>query len=87
MRLEGLGHLKKIHPTGTRTRDLPACSIVPQPTTLHKTKYLYKGRGFLKAKYSFYNRKLSNTPYALVRAENSQFECYQHRDICLLKHV
>jgi hypothetical protein len=29
MRLEGSGKLKKIHLIGTRTRDLPACSIVP----------------------------------------------------------
>jgi hypothetical protein len=29
VRLEGLGELKKIHLIGTRTRDLPACSIVP----------------------------------------------------------
>jgi hypothetical protein len=34
VRLEGLGKLKKIHPIGTRSRDLPACSIVPQRTTL-----------------------------------------------------
>jgi hypothetical protein len=34
MRLEELGQLKKIHLIGTRTRDLPACSVVPQPTTL-----------------------------------------------------
>jgi hypothetical protein len=35
VRLEGLGKLKKkIHLIGTRTRDLPACTIVPQPTTL-----------------------------------------------------
>jgi hypothetical protein len=33
VRLEGLGQLKKIHLIGTRTRDLPVCSIVPQPTT------------------------------------------------------
>jgi hypothetical protein len=26
--------MKKFHLIGTRTRDLPACSIVPQPTTL-----------------------------------------------------
>jgi hypothetical protein len=31
MRLEGLGKLKKIHLIGIRSRDLPACSIVPQP--------------------------------------------------------
>jgi hypothetical protein len=35
VRLEGLGHLKKSNDLiGTRTRDLPVCSIVPQPTTL-----------------------------------------------------
>jgi hypothetical protein len=34
VRLEGLGQLKKIHLIDTRTRDLPACSKVPQPTTL-----------------------------------------------------
>jgi hypothetical protein len=35
VQLEGLGNLKKtIDLIGTRTHDLPACSIVPQPTTL-----------------------------------------------------
>jgi hypothetical protein len=35
VRLEGLGQLKKSDdPIGNRIRDLPACSIVPQPTTL-----------------------------------------------------
>jgi hypothetical protein len=36
VRLEGLGQLKekKIHLIGTRNRDFPACSIMPQPTTL-----------------------------------------------------
>jgi hypothetical protein len=34
VRLEGLGKLKKIHVIGTRSRDLPACSVEPQPTTL-----------------------------------------------------
>jgi hypothetical protein len=34
MWLGGLGKLKEIHLIGTWTRDLPACSIVPQPTTL-----------------------------------------------------
>jgi hypothetical protein len=48
--LEGLGKLeeKKIHLTGTRTHDLPACSIVSQPTMLqcappfssYKIKYI-----------------------------------------------
>jgi hypothetical protein len=34
VRLEGLVQLKKIHLIGTQNRDLPVCSIVPQPTTL-----------------------------------------------------
>jgi hypothetical protein len=33
MRLEGLDQLKKIHLIRTRTRYLPACSIVPEPNT------------------------------------------------------
>jgi hypothetical protein len=31
VRLEGLGKLKKIHLIGSRTGDLPVCSIVIQP--------------------------------------------------------
>jgi hypothetical protein len=34
VRLEGLGKLKKIHLIRTRSHDLPACTIVHQPTTL-----------------------------------------------------
>jgi hypothetical protein len=34
VRLEGLGKMKKFTSSGTRTGDLPACSIVPQPATL-----------------------------------------------------
>jgi hypothetical protein len=34
VRLEGLRKLKKFHLIGTRTRDILACSTVPQPTTL-----------------------------------------------------
>jgi hypothetical protein len=33
-RLEGLGKLKNSTSSGSRTGDLPAYSIVPQPTTL-----------------------------------------------------
>jgi hypothetical protein len=42
VRLEGIGNLKKIHLIGTQTRDLPACSIVPQPTTLPHAQRLAK---------------------------------------------
>jgi hypothetical protein len=42
VRLEELGQLKKkIHLIGTRTRDLPSCSIVPQPTTLSHGPILF----------------------------------------------
>jgi hypothetical protein len=35
VQVEGLDQLKKLNDLiGNRTRDLPACSIVPQPTTL-----------------------------------------------------
>jgi hypothetical protein len=34
VRLEELGKLKNIDLIGTRTRDLLACNILPQPTTL-----------------------------------------------------
>jgi hypothetical protein len=40
VRLEGLSQLKKkIHLIGIRSRDLTACSIVPQPTTLLRAPY------------------------------------------------
>jgi hypothetical protein len=34
VQLEGFGKLKKSTSSGTRTGNLPACSVVPQPTTL-----------------------------------------------------
>jgi hypothetical protein len=42
MRLEGLDKLKKKSNDliGNRTRDLPACSIVPQPTTLPRAPFV-----------------------------------------------
>jgi hypothetical protein len=39
MWLEGLSILKKIHLIGTRSGDLPACSIAPQPTTLQRAHF------------------------------------------------
>jgi hypothetical protein len=36
VRLGGLGKLKKKNLIGARTRDLPACSTVPEPTTLSR---------------------------------------------------
>jgi hypothetical protein len=42
VRLEGLGNLKKIiYLIGSRTSDLPACSIVPQPL-LYRVPLLHK---------------------------------------------
>jgi hypothetical protein len=42
VRLERLGKFKKIHLIGIRSRDLPACSIVPQPTTLPRAPEFLK---------------------------------------------
>jgi hypothetical protein len=39
VRLEGLGKLKKANDIANQTRDLPVCSIVPQPTTLPRAPY------------------------------------------------
>jgi hypothetical protein len=39
VRLEGLGQWKKIHLIGIRYRDLPACMILPQPTTLPRAPF------------------------------------------------
>jgi hypothetical protein len=39
VRLECLGKLKKFTSSGSRTGDLPACSIVPQPTTLPRAPH------------------------------------------------
>jgi hypothetical protein len=43
MRLEGLRQLKNFsNLNGNRTRDLPSCGIVPQPTTLRRAVlYIY----------------------------------------------
>jgi hypothetical protein len=40
VRLEGLGKLKKIYINGTRSRDCPARSIMPQTTTLPRAAVL-----------------------------------------------
>jgi hypothetical protein len=40
VQLEGLGKLKKKKPHRTQTRDLPACSIVPPPTTVGQLYFL-----------------------------------------------
>jgi hypothetical protein len=40
VRLEGLGQLKKSISFGTGTGDLPACRIVPEPTTLPRATWM-----------------------------------------------
>jgi hypothetical protein len=51
VRLEGLGKLKtKSTSFGTRTGDLPACSIVPQPTTLPRAPLPLKHFNFYTVK-------------------------------------
>jgi hypothetical protein len=45
VRLEGLGKLKKSNDLiGNRTRDLLACSIMPQPTTIPRAPFSQKVR-------------------------------------------
>jgi hypothetical protein len=44
--MEGLGKLKKIRLIGTRSRDVPACSIVSQPTALPRAPHHSRRRHF-----------------------------------------
>jgi hypothetical protein len=46
VQLEDLGKLKKSTSSGTRTGELPACSIVPQPTTLPRAPVFSSIHGF-----------------------------------------
>jgi hypothetical protein len=45
--LEGLGKLKKSTSSGIRSRDLPVCSVVPQPTTPPRTPSFEVGTKYL----------------------------------------
>jgi hypothetical protein len=59
--LEGLGKLKKCTSSGTWTGDLPACSIVPQPTTLPRAPVRMGGQrnNYDKAKeQNYFNKNL-----------------------------
>jgi hypothetical protein len=38
VRLEGLGQFKNPMTSGIQSRDLPACSVVPEPTTLPRAQ-------------------------------------------------
>jgi hypothetical protein len=58
VRLEGLDQLK-IHLIGTRTRDLPACSIVPQPRAPRPVIYYY----------------IISSPLILVMRNKTHLEC------------
>jgi hypothetical protein len=50
VRLEELDKLKKSTSSGTRTGDLPACIIVPQPTTLPRSELYIPSDRRLSAK-------------------------------------
>jgi hypothetical protein len=52
VRLEGLGKLKKSTSSGTRSGAFPACSIVPQPTTLPRAPVKYKAHGNIWAYFT-----------------------------------
>jgi hypothetical protein len=54
VRLEGLGKLKMSTSSGTRTGDLPACSTVPQPTTLPRAPIFYVTNETLADGYCLY---------------------------------
>jgi hypothetical protein len=71
MRLEGLGKLKFNDISGNRTHDVPACSIVPQPTTLPRAPgkiYIFSIR------LNRYSCKMSAQKKPRYRATNKEWE-------------
>jgi hypothetical protein len=69
VRLEGLGQLKKSTSSGTRTGDFPACSIVPQPTTLSRAPMKQM---FLKI-FMFENKTLE---WKILNRQNTDIHDY-----------
>jgi hypothetical protein len=68
VQLEGLSKLKKkIHLIGTRTRDLPDCSIVPQPTTLPRAPIILgKGNKLWSSSLCTFLQYVSLDPYIFL---------------------
>jgi hypothetical protein len=64
MRLEGLSKLKESTSPGTRTDDLPACSIAPQPTTLPRA--VLKNKMFLNLKLSISENLIVSVELGLI---------------------
>jgi hypothetical protein len=68
LRLEGLGQLKNtMNSFGNRTHDLPACSIVPQPTTLPRAPEV-------QVAFSKYSEHLQEQWQKCVATEGQYFE-------------
>jgi hypothetical protein len=67
VQLEGLGQLKKSsNLIGNGTRDLPACSIVPQPTTLPGAPITYRaGQNFTLMKLEVMTEEAFQNCYAI----------------------
>jgi hypothetical protein len=61
VRLEGLAQLKKSNNLiGNRNRDLPACSIVPRPTTLLHAPKVFARKPERKLQLRRHSRKWKN---------------------------
>jgi hypothetical protein len=75
VRLKELGKLKGITSSGIRTGDLPACSIVPQPTTLPHAPYIV----IVGAKFIHANRETaahgSSYNHKILALWSEKFEC------------
>jgi hypothetical protein len=78
VRLEGLGKLKKIYLLETRTRDLPAYSIVPQPTTLLRVLNVY----YIPTKRSF-TRSKARTVFPCSKAVTVGSNPTRGMDVCV----
>jgi hypothetical protein len=67
VRLEGLGKLKKSTSSGIRSRELPACSVVPQPTTLPRTLLLCNAVHDMSYYFQYKTRILHILPFSPLK--------------------
>jgi hypothetical protein len=83
VRLEGLGKLKKSTSSGTWTGDLPACSIVPQPTMLPRAPQniygVFKWKGMTALGYSNFNPLYIEVFFFILLISNKEVS----NDVCV----
>jgi hypothetical protein len=94
VRLEGLGKLKKSTSSGIRTSDIPACSIVPQPTTLPRDPLLWMTHKIImSAAQALHCIDMKCVPiknavvkYVSMKAHTHEANDIEHQRVCEFVH-